>query len=65
MVRLTDHLDMTIAVDRDVKPRTKQNYAETLVNAFKWAISSVRLGERRSYLTRPRGYKTFFILNSA
>ena len=24
VVRLTDHLDMTIAVDKDVKPQTKQ-----------------------------------------
>ena len=24
MVRLTDHLDMTIAVDWDIKPQTKQ-----------------------------------------
>ena len=24
MARLTDHLNMTIAVDRDVKPQTKQ-----------------------------------------
>ena len=25
MVRLTDHLDMTIAVDWDIKQQTKQN----------------------------------------
>ena len=24
MIRLTDHLDMTIAVDLDIKPQTKQ-----------------------------------------
>ena len=35
MVRLTDHLDMTIAVDRDVKNQTKPKTTAIMVNVLK------------------------------
>ena len=30
VVRLTDHLDMTITVDRDIKPQTNKNFTSAL-----------------------------------
>ena len=35
VVRLTDHLDMTIAVDRDVKNQTKPKTTAIMVNVLK------------------------------
>ena len=39
MIRLTDHLDMTIAVDWDGKPQNKQN--KNLLNHFFYQIPDV------------------------
>ena len=46
MVRLTDRLDMTIAVDWDVKPHTKQTLnklgSSLLTKTINWPISLIQ-----------------------
>ena len=39
MVRLTDHLKMTIVIDFDVKPQTKQNPLSKMVPSVPYSMS--------------------------
>ena len=62
MVRLTDHLDMTIAVDWDTKPQTKQKVKTNRMRKKKMDKNSIFMKTSMPLLLR--SFTVFTILST-